>query len=178
MASHEIALAGLEEESIVDGPGLRLVLFTQGCPHACPGCHNPETHPFTGGTVYSLEQIVQLYTENPLLSGVTFSGGEPFLHAHVLSLLAQSIHSLGGSVVTYTGYTYEELLDTIARDQRSDMRTLLDESDLLIDGPYIEAKRDLTLLFRGSSNQRILDRASRLAIDAHRSPLTATTNHD
>ncbi len=177
MAPIEISLAGLEEESIVDGPGLRLVLFTQGCPHACPGCHNPETHPYTGGKNHSIDSIVELYRSNPLLSGITFSGGEPFLHAGKLAGLARTIHSLKGNVVTYTGFTYEELLDRIAFENMQDWHDLLEETDLLIDGPYIKAQRDLTLLFRGSSNQRILDRASRAVIRAHRTTFTAQSNH-
>ena len=177
MASIEIPLAGLEEESIVDGPGVRLVIFTQGCPRSCPGCHNPKTHPYTGGENHSLADIVSRFRSNPLLSGVTFSGGEPFLHAEKLALLGQAIHSFGGNIVTYTGYTFEELLDGIAREHRKDWQDLLDVSDLLIDGPYIEAQRDLTLLFRGSANQRILDRTKRAAILADRTTLTAPINH-
>lgn len=167
---YKIQLAGIEEESIVDGPGLRLVIFTQGCPHHCRGCHNPKTHPLEGGTPTKLSEIIAKYRQNPLLDGMTFSGGEPFLHARLLALLGKNIRNLGGTIVTYTGYTYEELKHGIEYEKKSDWQLLLDETDILIDGPYIEAQRDLSLLFRGSVNQRILDRAERATI------LTARTS--
>lgn len=157
-----LRLAGIAEDSIVDGPGLRLTLFTQGCPHHCPGCHNPETHAMEGGALYPLEAIVARYAENPLLAGVTFSGGEPFLQAGALARLAARIHAHGGTVVTYTGYVYETLAARAARD--ADVARLLDATDLLIDGPYVQALRSLDLPFRGSSNQRLLDRDARAAL--------------
>ncbi|MBO4369544.1 MAG: 4Fe-4S cluster-binding domain-containing protein [Desulfovibrio sp.] len=160
-----IPLAGLEEESIVDGPGLRFVLFTQGCKHNCKGCQNPKTHPLTGGTPYSLAHLLSLYDENPLLDGMTFSGGEPFLHARALSLLAKEIHDRHGTIVTYTGYTYERLQEIIHSEKNKEWAALLELTDLLIDGPYIETERDLDLLFRGSTNQRLLDREQRKALD-------------
>ena len=157
-----IPLAGLIEESIVDGPGLRFVIFTQGCKHKCKGCQNPQTHPLAGGTQYTLKKVLELYAENPLLSGITFSGGEPFLHAEPLSYLAHEIHNLGGDVISYTGYTFEDLLKIAKHDQG--VVQLLEQADLLIDGPYIEELRDLDLLFRGSSNQRVLTHQDRAAI--------------
>ena len=159
----EVKLAGIEEESIVDGPGLRYVLFTQGCPHHCKGCHNPQTHPFSGGKIYQFDSLLSAYKENPLLAGMTFSGGEPFEQALPLSHLAKAIHKLGGNIVTYTGYTYENLCRGITNG-KPEWRQLLDETDILIDGPYMEELRDLSLLFRGSSNQRILNRESRAKI--------------
>lgn len=156
-----IPLAGIIEESIVDGYGLRFVLFTQGCPHHCPGCQNPETHPLTGGTLYSIPMLLDAYKKNPLLTGMTFSGGEPFLHAPQLVVLAEAVHSLGGSIVTYTGYVFETLYEQSRKDNDYARLNLLEQSDILIDGPYIEAERDLTLLFRGSRNQRILDKTMR-----------------
>lgn len=163
-----IRLAGLEEESIVDGPGLRMTLFAQGCPHHCKGCHNPETHAFDAGTFYRIADLLALYAENPLLQGVTFSGGEPFEQAGALSCLAASVHKMDGDIVTYTGYTFESLLEQIAKKapQASAWQSLLDQTDLLIDGPYIESLRDLELTFRGSSNQRLLDRKARQQIIA------------
>lgn len=158
-ADGRLRIASLVEESIVDGPGLRFVVFTQGCPHHCPGCHNPETHDMSGGRMESIERIVAMYRENPLLSGITFSGGEPFLQAGPLALLAEEIHSLGGDVITYTGFWFDELLQ---RD--GDVQKLLDATDLLIDGPYMESLRSLDLLFRGSSNQRLLNRSARKAL--------------
>lgn len=147
-----ITIHGIEPESIVDGPGFRYVIFTQGCPHGCPGCHNPETHPFTGGEPLSEETVIAAFSENPLLSGVTFSGGEPFCQAAALASLAKRIHALGKSVVAFTGYTYEALRQM----HDPDVDALLHETDILVDGPYIEAERDLSLRFRGSRNQRVL----------------------
>lgn len=151
-----LRLAGVAPESIVDGPGLRLTIFTQGCPHHCAGCHNPETHPEAGGSAYSLEEIVHQYKENPLLSGITFSGGEPFLQAGPLARLGALIRSLGGNIVTYTGYTLGRLLELARRS--ADIAALLLVTDLLVDGPFIQSLASLELPFRGSSNQRLIPR--------------------
>ena len=143
----------------MDGPGLRLTIFTQGCPHDCPGCHNPETHPVNGGSFHTLDELVARYRENPLLAGVTFSGGEPFLQAGALAELAARIHALGGTVITYTGFVFEDLAARALKDAA--VAALLDATDLLIDGPYIKALRSLDIAWRGSSNQRLLDRELR-----------------
>lgn len=150
----ELRLSGLVEESIVDGPGLRYVVFVQGCPHHCPGCHNPQTHSFTDGYVENIDYIFQQYRQNPLLSGITFSGGEPFCQAEPLAALGRMVRATGGHVITYTGYVYEDLLEMAKTDPS--IGRLLAVTNVLIDGPYIEELRDLTLEFRGSSNQRIL----------------------
>lgn len=182
MKNYKIQLAGIEEESIVDGPGIRLVIFTQGCHHNCRGCHNPKTHPYTGGTWYNINNIVTMYEINPLLDGITFSGGEPFFYASILFGLAHIIHAKGGDVVTYTGYTYEELLNGVAHGNK-DWLALLNATDILIDGPYVENLRDLELQYRGSSNQRILTKADREKIDAKirkekKSPYNRPTKSD
>ena len=150
-------LSGIVEESIVDGPGLRYVLFTQGCPHHCKGCHNPQTHSFEGGFLLSAEAALVQLQENPLLSGITLSGGEPFEQAEALCALAEGAKALGKSVMAYTGYVFEDLL---ARNDPWTNR-LLELTDVLVDGPYKEELRDLELQFRGSANQRLLDRAER-----------------
>ena len=147
-----LQICGIEPESIVDGPGFRYVLFTQGCPHACPGCHNPETHPFEGGYPLDEEEFLSAVKNDPLLSGVTFSGGEPFCQAEELAELGKKVHALGKNIVTFTGYTYEVL----RAKNDAGINALLKETDILIDGPYIEAERDLAIRFRGSRNQRIL----------------------
>ena len=152
---YKINYHNIIEESIVDGPGLRFVLFTQGCPHHCPGCHNPQTHPFTVKNLVSATDIFNQYRENPLLTGITFSGGEPFCQASALAALANMIKSAGGNVVTYTGYYYEELKNMAISDPG--IGELLLATDYLIDGPFVEEEKSLTLLFRGSSNQRIWD---------------------
>ncbi len=153
-----LRLAGVEDESIVDGPGLRMTIFTQGCKHKCPGCHNPETHSLDGGYLESAAAIIERFDEDPLLAGITFSGGEPFLQPGPLVWLARQVHARGKNVTAFSGYTLEQL-DALGEDD-VDVAALLDELDYLIDGPYIEALRDLELDYRGSSNQRFLDRAA------------------
>lgn len=149
----KLQICGTEPESIVDGAGFRYVIFTQGCPHHCPGCHNPQTHDFNKGKLVDIEDLFLEICENPLLKGVTFSGGEPFCQPKPLFELARMVHSRKLDVTTYTGYLYEELL---ARHD-PDIDALLNETDVLIDGPFIEEQKDLTLAFRGSRNQRIID---------------------
>lgn len=147
----KLKIAGIVDDSIVDGEGVRLTVFTQGCPHHCHGCHNPQTWSLDGGHEIDTEEVVQKLKENPLLSGITFSGGEPFLQPAPLAEIARAAHKLGLDVWSYTGFTLEEL------EKRTDVQQLLNEVDVLVDGPYVEALRDLTLRFRGSSNQRIID---------------------
>jgi anaerobic ribonucleoside-triphosphate reductase activating protein len=147
-------LSGITPESLVDGPGLRYVIFTQGCPHKCPHCHNPETWDNDAGKEYSVRQIVRLMKQQKKIKqGVTFSGGEPFLHAAELAEVARAAHQLGWDVVTYTGFTYKELI----KNDDEGVKALLSESDILIDGKYVHKLRSIELRFRGSSNQRIID---------------------
>lgn len=153
--AYSLRICGVVPESITDGPGIRYAVFAQGCPHRCPGCHNPQTHDFLGGWIVSLDQILADIAENPLLSGVTFTGGEPFCQAEGLYRLALEIKGMGKNLVVYTGYTIEKLLE-MEKDQPY-VGKLLRIADILIDGPYIERLRDLSLPFRGSSNQRIID---------------------
>lgn len=149
----ELQIAGVIKESIVDGPGIRYTVFTQGCPHHCPGCHNPQTWPFEGGETTTPEKLFEDFRQNPLLKGVTFSGGEPFCQPAPLWELAKLVHSAGKDVTVFTGYTYEQLLDL----HDPDVDGLLGETDVLIDGPFIEAQKNLELAFRGSENQRVID---------------------
>ena len=147
-----LRLAGVIRESIVDGPGFRFAIFCQGCPHHCPECHNPDTWDFEGGKETSFERILEEIDKNPLLAGVTFSGGEPFCQAEAFAALADEIRKRNLDIVTFTGYTYEELLEMSEKDHA--VKELLEKTDLLIDGPFIKAEKDLTLQFRGSRNQR------------------------
>ncbi|MDE5737726.1 MAG: anaerobic ribonucleoside-triphosphate reductase activating protein [Oscillospiraceae bacterium] len=149
-----LQVSGLANDSIVDGPGFRFTIFVQGCPHHCKGCQNPQTHAFQGGTLMTTEEIFAKIKRNPLLDGVTFSGGEPFCQAQALAELGREIHKLGLNIMTYTGYTFEYL--STHRDSNF-YGELLDISDWLVDGKFIQSKRSLNLLFRGSENQRILD---------------------
>lgn len=150
-----LKISGTIQESIVDGPGIRYVIFTQGCPHHCPGCHNPQTHDFAGGKEADMEEILREIQANPLLSGVTFSGGEPFCQPEALSLLGREIKAMGKHLMVYTGYVYEELLEL--GKNRPAISGLLELADILVDGPYLEDERDLTLSYRGSANQRVID---------------------
>lgn len=150
-----LKISGIIRESIVDGPGIRFVVFTQGCPHHCPGCHNPQTWPFTGGVEKTPEEIFAEIIKNPLLRGVTFSGGEPFCQPEGLAELAQMVHSRGLNIITYTGYTFEELLEKSKDDPA--VLALLKQTNILIDGPFIQELKSYDLKFIGSSNQRIID---------------------
>lgn len=139
------------QDSIVDGPGLRFVVFTQGCTHACAGCHNPQTHDITGGTEIAVAEIIAKMNKNPLSDGLTLTGGEPFLQIEDCSTLAKAAKENGLNVWCYTGYTLEQL-----REMPS-AKKLLDEIDVLVDGKFIQEQKSLSLKWRGSENQRIID---------------------
>lgn len=145
-------LSGIVEDSIVDGPGIRTTIFSQGCPHHCPGCHNPETWEFGCGTQMEEKDILTIVQSNPLCKGVTFSGGEPFSQAESFTKLAKMLKADGYEVASYSGFTFEQLLYGTKEQQE-----LLKNIDVLIDGPFISAQKSLTISFRGSKNQRILD---------------------
>jgi len=151
----KLQIAGIVDDSIVDGDGCRLTVFVQGCARRCPGCQNPETQPMEGGHAIDTAAILQQMAENPILSGVTFSGGEPFLQPAPLASLARAVHQRGLDVWSYSGFTLEELAKRAEKDKAT--RALLNELDVLVDGPYEEEQRDLTLHFRGSRNQRVID---------------------
>ncbi|MHC1722319.1 MAG: anaerobic ribonucleoside-triphosphate reductase activating protein [Aminipila sp.] len=150
-----IRIAGIIRESIVDGPGIRFTVFCQGCPHNCEGCHNPETHDFKGGYDCSIDKILEEIDKNPLLSGVTFSGGEPMCQPAEFLTLAQEIKKRSLDIVIFSGYTFEEL--QIMAESNQSINELLLLTDYLIDGKFMLAEKDLTLNFRGSKNQRYID---------------------
>lgn len=149
----KLRIQGFEAESIVDGPGLRLAVFAQGCPLRCPGCHNPATHDVAGGYEIGVEELAAILAENPLLAGLTLSGGEPFLQPGACLALALAARAQGKNVWAYTGYTLEQLQECGDRDTRA----LLGLVDVLVDGPFVQEQRSLELRFRGSANQRIID---------------------
>lgn len=153
MEDNLIRLAGVVRESITDGPGIRFVVFCQGCPHHCEGCHNEETWSYDGGKLVSIDKILDAIDQNGLINGVTFSGGEPFEQTHQFLKLAREIKKRNLSIMIYTGYKYEDLK---ARND-SEIDELINMSDYIVDGPFELDKRDLTLQFRGSTNQRIID---------------------
>ena len=135
------------EGTSVDGPGLRTSVYLAGCSHHCPGCHNPQSWNPMGGTEMSVEEIMRVIEANE--APVTLSGGDPLEHKGVEELMRR-IHEAGLNLWVYTGYTYEQVLESQA------LRSLLPYIDVLVDGPFVEAERDLTLHFRGSRNQRII----------------------
>jgi len=149
----KIRIAGTVNDSIVDGPGLRFSLFTQGCPHHCPGCHNPETHDPMGGHEADTEEIIAKMKKNPLLSGLTLSGGDPMMQPAACAEIAKAAHESGLNVWTYTGYTWEKLME----ENDPERMELLRQTDVLVDGPFILAQRSLELDFCGSKNQRLID---------------------
>ena len=155
-----LRIAGTIGESIVDGPGIRYVLFTQGCPHGCVGCHNPQTHDFAGGKEVTVDTLLADITKNPFVKAVTLSGGEPFCQPAALAQLAAPLKEKGYHLMCYIGYTFEQLL------QNEDARPLLEQLDLLVDGPFVLDRKNIELKFRGSDNQRVLDVPASLAANA------------
>lgn len=151
----KLKLAGLQHYSVVDGPGLRTVVFLQGCPHLCPGCHNPQTLDSLGGKWQDVATLAAEIIAARGVRGVTFSGGEPFAQAEPVALLAESLIKAGRHLLLYSGYTYEQLRDKAMDDRAT--AALLVAGDLLIDGQFLLAERDISLLYRGSRNQRIID---------------------
>lgn len=151
----EIRIAGVVEESFVDGPGIRFTVFVQGCPHRCEGCHNPETHDFNGGRIVDTDELFEQCCANPLINGVTFSGGEPFCQAAALYELGCRFKDRGLNLMCYSGWTFEELLEK-SRSEK-DVKALLSITDYLVDGRFELSQRSLGLKFRGSTNQRIID---------------------
>jgi anaerobic ribonucleoside-triphosphate reductase activating protein len=154
MHGETMRIAGIVRESIVDGPGIRFVIFAQGCPHRCKGCHNESTHDFNGGYDCELTKILTEIDKNPLLAGVTFSGGEPFCRPEPLYKLGLEIKRRGLDIVAYSGYTLEQLQEMAEKEPF--IAKLLGIVDYLVDGPFILEERDLTLEFRGSRNQRFI----------------------
>jgi anaerobic ribonucleoside-triphosphate reductase activating protein len=156
-----IRLFGTVKGSITDGPGIRYTLFVQGCPHHCFGCHNPSSHSFTDGYLRDTADIFEEIKADPLLDGVTFSGGEPFMQAAELAELAGMIRTLGLPILLYSGYTFTELLDSATL--RPGWKELLQQADVLIDGRFELAQRSFDLRFRGSANQCAIDLRTSLA---------------
>ena len=158
----KMRIAGVVEESIVDGPGFRYTVFAQGCHIHCPECHNPETHDPQGGKEVDTEEMIAQFSDNPLLDGVTLSGGDPFLQPEACLHIARAAHAAGLNVWAYSGQTLDELARLI--DKRPHLEALLEEIDVLVDGPFLIAQRTLDERFRGSHNQRVIDMKATLAV--------------
>ncbi len=135
--------------TIVDGPGLRTSIYMAGCGHACPGCHNPQSWPFDAGQVMDTESVLSRIEENGM--NVTLTGGDPLYQVEALLPLCRAIKQAGKTIWCYTGFLYED----VCADRG--LRRILDVIDVLVDGPYLQSQRDLTLRFRGSANQRLID---------------------
>ncbi|MDR0905992.1 MAG: anaerobic ribonucleoside-triphosphate reductase activating protein [Oscillospiraceae bacterium] len=148
-------VSGTVQDSIVDGPGLRFTVFTQGCPHGCEGCHNPQTHDFNGGSETTAAALTAQMLGNPLTDGLTLSGGEPFAQAEACAELAEAAKAAGLNVWVYSGWTFEELLEKAGAEP--EVMRLLRAADVLVDGRFELSGRSLDLKWRGSRNQRIID---------------------
>ena len=151
----QVRLSGIAFESLVNGPGLRRVIFAQGCIHNCKGCFNPDTHDMQGGQMMDMDKIIDDVKSNPMIRGITFSGGDCLEQADKFAYMAKKFKELGLNIWCYTGYTYEYILEN--RDKRVGWNELLNSIDALIDGEFEESKRDMSLRYKGSSNQRIID---------------------
>ena len=143
--------ADLQPDSIVDGEGVRVVLWTQGCPHQCKGCHNPQTHDFNGGVEVDVEEVIEALSEIKHQDGLTLSGGDPVCQSEACYEISKAAHTMGMNVWCYTGFTYEAMLQSPSK------RKLLEEIDVLVDGKFILEEKSYDLHFRGSRNQRIID---------------------
>lgn len=143
----------LQEDSIVDGLGIRTVIWTQGCSHNCPSCHNPSTHDFSGGEEVELDDVIYRLENLVGQDGVTFSGGDPMFQPKQCAVLAHKVHDLNMNVWAYTGFTYEQLLNS----KNKDILDFLNNIDVLIDGKFDISKKSMDIRFRGSTNQRVID---------------------
>lgn len=160
----EIRLAApLQRDSIVDGEGIRAVVWTQGCIHNCFGCHNPETHDFNGGFVIDIDELKKEIRSLNEETGVTFSGGDPFCQVDACLELAKFCHDCGLNVWCYTGYTMETLLKRSKKEKK--LKEFLENIDVLVDSPFILELKSYDVPFRGSSNQRLIDSKQSILLD-------------
>lgn len=150
-----IRLSGIIYESLVNGPGLRRVLFSQGCKHNCRGCFNPSTHCYDGGELRDMDELLDDIRKNSMLKGITFSGGDPFEQASKFAYMAEKIKETNLNIWCYTGYTFEYIFEH--RNEHEGWEQLLNNIDVLVDGKFEEDKKSNNLKYRGSSNQRIID---------------------
>lgn len=145
----------LQTDSIVDGKGIRTVIWTQGCIHNCPFCQNPSTHAMDGGFLVDIDKIKEDISKICGQDGITFSGGDPMMQPKECAEIAKYAKNIGLNVWCYTGYTFEKLLE-LAKDNL-DIKEFINYIDVLVDGPFVISKKSYDVVFRGSSNQRLID---------------------
>jgi len=155
MKNKDIRLSGLMYESLVNGPGMRRVFFSQGCKHNCKDCFNKDTHDFQGGELFNMDELIEDVKVNPMLKGITFSGGDPLEQAEEFAYMAENFKEKNLNIWCYTGYTYEYILKNI--EQNQGWKKLLMNVDVLVDGKFEKDKALEGLKYRGSTNQRIID---------------------
>ena len=155
-----IRLAGIAENSLVNGKGLRKVFFSQGCSHHCEGCFNQHTWEFSGGRMFDMDELVQKVKDEPFLDGVTFSGGDPFQQADKFAYLAKKLHEANINIWAYTGYTFEELMKLAQTNPY--IKQMINNVDVIVDGRFMKDKMSENLKYCGSSNQRVIDVKSSL----------------
>ena len=149
----KVRLAGVVNESVTDGPGLRITFFFQGCRHYCKGCHNPQTWPEDDGTEYEVSELIIKTPDSPLIKGITLTGGDPFYQPQAAAAIAMEYKNRGKNIWGYTGFTWEQLIE----ENDADRIAFLKQCDVLVDGPFVQSCLDLNLAFRGSSNQRLIN---------------------
>ena len=150
-----LATPEIQEDSIVDGEGIRSVIWFQGCSHNCEGCHNPETHDFNGGVERPIEELKEEIRNLEYQEGITFSGGDPIMQVDALLELAKCVKETGMNVWVYSGYTFEQILEM--SKTKKEYRDVLDYIDVLVDGKFVLKLKSFEVQFRGSSNQRLID---------------------
>ena len=150
-----IRLSGIAYESLVNGPGMRRVFFSQGCKHNCVGCFNPDTHDFNGGQLMNMDKLIEDVLINPIIKGITFSGGDPIEQADKFAYMAKAFKKVNLNIWCYTGYLFEELLEM--SKEKVGIRELINNIDVLVDGKFEIKKKEEGLRFKGSTNQRIID---------------------
>ncbi|MBQ8700106.1 MAG: anaerobic ribonucleoside-triphosphate reductase activating protein [Acidaminococcaceae bacterium] len=149
-----VRISGSKKHSSVNGPGVRYVLFFQGCPHHCPGCQNPETHDPVGGTERNVADVIQEILQTKYLDGLTFSGGDPLLQPEAVIEIARAAKNAGLNIWLYTGWTFEQIQKGAAGEKAKEALTQL---DVLVDGPFVEKLKTGNAIWRGSDNQRLID---------------------
>lgn len=152
---NKVRLSGIAYESLVNGPGIRRVFFAQGCKHNCEGCFNPDTHDFNGGENFDMDLLIEDVKSNPMIKGITFSGGDPFEQGKSFAYMAKRFKEIGLNVWSFTGYRFENILEHLGED--NGWKELIGNIDVLVDGKFNQSLKKDGLKYKGSANQRIID---------------------